>query len=162
MTQGRDIAALVGDLDYPLLIVTAEWQSEFSGCAVGFSTQASIDPCRFVVCLSHENRTFEIATKARHLAVHFVPAEQRELAEIFASITGDSVDKFELCEWKPGPHGLPILSGCPNFFIGRIADRADFGDHDGFVLEPETVGRGGPMTPLAVRELADVKPGHEP
>ena len=162
MSSESDFAALLGDLDYPLLIVTTEWKGELSGCVVGFSTQASIDPCRFLVCLSHENRTFQLATKVRHLVVHFVPAEKRDLAKVFGSITGDSVDKFELCEWTRGPHDLPVLSGCPNFFIGRIVDRVDLGDHDGFVLAPEGVVKEASMKALVVRELEHVKPGHEP
>ena len=36
--------SLVGDLDYPMFIVTACADGERSGCLIGFATQASIDP----------------------------------------------------------------------------------------------------------------------
>ena len=35
--------------------------------------------------------------------VHFVPEEAEDLAELFGGETGDEVDKFERCAWRPGP-----------------------------------------------------------
>ena len=43
------------------------------------------------------------------LAVHFLPDSADDLAELFGSQTGDTVDKFARCRWHPGPAGLPIL-----------------------------------------------------
>ena len=39
----------------------ARGDGEPLGCLVGFTTQASIDPPRFIACLSHKNRTFRAA-----------------------------------------------------------------------------------------------------
>ncbi|HEX8931084.1 MAG TPA: flavin reductase, partial [Actinomycetota bacterium] len=41
---------LVDRLDYPMLIVTAETDGERAGCLVGFATQCSIEPPRFLLC----------------------------------------------------------------------------------------------------------------
>ncbi len=68
--------SLVSDLDYPMFIVTVCADGERSGCLIGFATQASIDPSRFLVCLSHKNRTYRVAQGAELLGVHFVPEEQ--------------------------------------------------------------------------------------
>ena len=89
---GSTFNSLVSDLDYPMFIVTACADGERSGCLIGFATQASIDPSRFLVCLSHENRTYRVAQGAELLGVHFVPEEQAELAELFGGETGDEVD----------------------------------------------------------------------
>jgi flavin reductase (DIM6/NTAB) family NADH-FMN oxidoreductase RutF len=48
--------SLVGDLEYPMFIVTARAEEEPLGCLVGFATQTSIDPPRFAVCLSQFER----------------------------------------------------------------------------------------------------------
>ena len=77
---GSTFNSLVGDLDYPMFIVTACADGERSGCLIGFATQASIDPSRFLVCLSHKNRTYRVAQGTALLGVHFVPEEQAELA----------------------------------------------------------------------------------
>ena len=60
----------VGQLDFPMLIVTAAADGERSGCLVGFATQCSIDPPRHLVCISKQNHTCRIATRSAHLAVH--------------------------------------------------------------------------------------------
>ena len=50
---------LVGRLDYPMFVVTtvAADDGERSGCLVGFATQCSIHPPRWVVWLSLANHT---------------------------------------------------------------------------------------------------------
>ena len=72
--------SLVGDLDYPMFIVTACADGERSGCLIGFATQASIDPSRFLALLSHKNRTYRVGVRAELLGVHFVPTEAEDAA----------------------------------------------------------------------------------
>src|SRR5215210_3656364 len=148
--------SLVGDLDYPMLIVTAR-----AGCLVGFATQTSIDPSRFLVCLSRKNRTYRVAVRAELLGVHFVPAEAEELAALFGGETGDDVDKFERCAWRPGPGGTPLLDGCPNRFVGRVVERLGAGDHDAFLLAPELAERGTAAREFSFHRAKRIEPGHE-
>ena len=153
---------LMGRLDYSMLVVTAAGDGELSGCLVGFATQVSIHPARFLVCLSVKNRTFRVAQRASTLAVHFVPVEDEELAELFGGETGDDVDKFERCEWRPGPDGVPVLCALENWFAGRIIDRIDFGDHHGFLLEPIESHGGRGEGSLTFKRAKAIDPGHEP
>jgi flavin reductase (DIM6/NTAB) family NADH-FMN oxidoreductase RutF len=153
--------ALVADLDYPMFIVTAADGDERAGCLVGFATQCSIGPPRFVVCISEQNRTFRVAARAPALAVHFVPADADDLVELFGSRTGDEVDKFALCEWRPGPSGVPLLERCPNRFVGRVLERLDGGDHCVFLLEPVAAERGHPVQPFPFHRARRIEPGHE-
>jgi flavin reductase (DIM6/NTAB) family NADH-FMN oxidoreductase RutF len=134
--------ALMGELDYPMFIVTAARGEERAGCLVGFATQCSIDPPRFLVCISRENRTFRLARDADLLAVHFVPADAGDLAELFGGHTGDEVDKFARCAWRPGPAGVPLLDRCDHRFVGRIEQRLDGGDHVAFLLSPVAAEHG--------------------
>ena len=64
---------LTSVLDVPLLIVTLAAGERRAGCVVGFATQTSIDPQRFLVCLSRRNHTFQLAREVDVLAVHLVP-----------------------------------------------------------------------------------------
>jgi flavin reductase (DIM6/NTAB) family NADH-FMN oxidoreductase RutF len=153
--------ALVGDLEYPMFIVTARAGDEPLGCLVGFATQTSIDPPRFAVCLSHSNRTYRRARDAELLGVHCVPAGADALAELFGGSTGDEVDKFAQAEWHDGPGGVPILDACPNWFVGRVVWRADAGDHDAFLLEP-VAAQADPRTgELTFHRARRITPGHE-
>jgi flavin reductase (DIM6/NTAB) family NADH-FMN oxidoreductase RutF len=160
--SGSPFDGLMGTLDYPMFIVTVRRGEDLGGCLIGFATQASISPGRFLACLSDKNRTFRLAEQAEHLAVHFVPADGEDLAELFGGQTGDEVDKFAHAEWDEGPHGLPILRRCENWFAGRVLDRFPFGDHTGFLLEPETVHYGSEGRQFTFHRAKRIHPGHEP
>jgi len=72
----KTFTSLVSELDYPMFIVTTvAADGERSGCLIGFATQISISPPRFLVGLSGKNHTYRVAQRAEHLAVHFVPAD---------------------------------------------------------------------------------------
>jgi flavin reductase (DIM6/NTAB) family NADH-FMN oxidoreductase RutF len=153
--------ALVGDLEYPMFIVTARAGDEPLGCLVGFATQTSIDPPRFAVCLSHNNRTFRRGQDAELLGVHCVPAHAEALAELFGGETADDVDKFSRCAWREGPGGVPLLDDCPNRFVGRVLWRADAGDHDAFLLEPVAAEVGPSQDEFTFHRAKRIEAGHE-
>jgi flavin reductase (DIM6/NTAB) family NADH-FMN oxidoreductase RutF len=159
-TEPRVLAELLDALDYPVFIVTATAGDVRAGCVVGFTTQSSLDPVRFIVCLSKSNRTYRVATGAAHLGVHVVPYDRRDLAELFGGETGDDVDKFGRCEWSPGAFGVPLLDGCPARFVGRILEKVDAGDHVAFHLEP-LEWANAPSTPLTFQQTKDIEAGHQ-
>jgi flavin reductase (DIM6/NTAB) family NADH-FMN oxidoreductase RutF len=143
------------------IVTTVGDDGERSGCLIGFATQISIKPPRFLAGLSHKNHTYRVAQRAELLGVHFVPEDGDELAELFGGETGDDVDKFERCEWRPGPGGVPLLDGCPNRFVGRILDRVDFGDHVGMVLEPFLAEEDEESGQLGFHRAKRIDSGHE-
>ena len=159
MSAEREFQRLVGALDYPLFIVTAAGDEERDGCLVGFATQCSIHPPLFCVFLSNKNRTFRIAQSAETLAVHFVPKERRDLAELFGGETADETDKLDQVEWRPGQGGAPVVDGLPNWLVGRIEQKID---HVGFVLSPVDAQASADERELGFQDAKDIEPGHEP
>lgn len=155
------VVELTGRLNYPMLLVTTAADGERSGCLVGFSTQCSIDPVRFIVCLSDKNHTTRVALAADALAVHFPPAEEVGLAELFGSETGDEVDKFSRCQWHTGPLGLPIIDACRRWFVGAILERQKLGDHVAFVLEPVDARDDQGADTLTFSDVKHLEPGHD-
>ncbi len=153
---------LASQLDYSMLIVTTAVDGERGGCLVGFASQVSIHPPRFLVCISDKNRTFRLANRTRVLIVHFVPEDARDLAELFGGETGDEIDKFERVQWSPGPDGAPVLDALENWFAGRILERFPFGDHCGFLLEPIDGAAGRGKSTLTFHRAKRIEPGHEP
>ncbi len=153
---------LVGLLDYPMYIVTTRADGEAAGCLVGFTSQVSIGPPRFLVGLSDKNHTYRVAQRASHLAVHLLPRTHRELARLFGSETGDRVDKFAQCPSRRGPHDLPILEDAVGWFAGEVLSRYDLGDHIGFLLKPvdgEAPDRFEELVTFS--DVRDLEPGHE-
>jgi len=148
-------------LDPPVLIVTAEAGGERAGCLVGFATQSSIRPPRFLVCISRVNRTYRVAVRAQALIVHLVPQAAAGLAELFGGSSGDEVDKFAAVPWRRGPRGAPLLTELGSWFAGTVLDRVGLGDHVGFLLEPVAGAvRDGDGPLLRLRDAHRIAPGH--
>ncbi|MBK3572539.1 flavin reductase [Streptomyces sp. MBT65] len=149
-------------LDYPMYVVTAEADGERAGCLVGFASQCSIRPARFMVWLSRANRTYRVAERAERLAVHLLRRDQDRLARLFGGETGDRTDKFAEVTWHRGPDGSVILDEAPAWFVGRVENRIDGGDHVGFLLVPEaTENRSGDHTALlTLGGTHGIAPGH--
>jgi flavin reductase (DIM6/NTAB) family NADH-FMN oxidoreductase RutF len=155
--------AFIDRLNPDMYVVTATAGDERAGCLVGFASQCSIRPVRFVVWLSKVNRTYEVARAADFLAVHLLTREQRELAHLFGGETGHRVDKFARTAWTRGFGGAAVLQDACAWFVGRIQQRIDGGDHMGFVLSPEQCGESEKADGRPLLRLADalfIDPGH--
>lgn len=161
MTDSSAFEKLVADLDYPMYVVTTRG-SEPAGCLVGFTTQASIDPPRFLVALSKQNHTYRQACDATHLAVHLIDRERLPLARLFGEQTDDKTDKFSRCRWHEGPAGMPILDEAAAWFVGEILDRFDLGDHVGHLLAPvDGAAHDGLLDYVSFSDVEDLDPGHD-
>jgi flavin reductase (DIM6/NTAB) family NADH-FMN oxidoreductase RutF len=154
-------ARLVAALDYPLYVVTTAGQGEPTGCLVGFATQCSIHPPRFLACISKKNHTFQLAQEAAVLAVHVVDEGNKPLAELFGGETGDQVDKFARVRWQ-FIDDVPVLIDCPRWFTASVLQQIDLGDHVGHLLEPIRVQSGPPSDQLTYQQARDIEPGHDP
>ena len=160
MNLTETLGALTAALDYPMYVVTTAAGGNRAGCLVGFTTQCSIDPVRFLVCLSRRNHTCRVASQADLLAVHVLDREQQALAELFGTETGDDIDKLARCAWTEGPSETPLLDDCPNRFLGRIVDRFDTGDHLAFLLDVVDAWSADPGPLLTFQSVRDLEPGH--
>ncbi len=150
----------VDGLDYPMFIVTTASDGQQAGCLVGFTSQVSIDPPRMLVCLSVRNHTYRVAKHADMLAVHVLGPDQRDLAELFGETSGDDVDKFARCSWRPGPRNVPLLEDCPRRIVGRVLSRDSFGDHVGFLLEPTGIEVNSTGASLSYQQVDELQAGH--
>ena len=156
------VAGVVRRLDFPMFVVTAAADDELSGCLAGFVTQCSIEPVRYLVCLSTANHTAGVAERTGALAVHLLGADQHGLAEVFGALTGDVADKFSMVSWRPGTTGAPVLDECAAWFEGPVIHRFELGDHTGHVITPVDGGSGSHPGQLNYSAVSDVDAGHPP
>jgi flavin reductase (DIM6/NTAB) family NADH-FMN oxidoreductase RutF len=160
VSGARAFEALVDRLDYPMLIVTAAAAGgERSGCLVGFATQCSLDPPRYLVCISEANHTRTVAARSEHLAVHVLDRADHELSVLFGEQTGDEVDKFAACSWRD-VRGAPVLTDTKAWFVGRVLERIALGDHVGHLLEPVDGQAPDRIDLLTFQQVRDMEPGH--
>lgn len=154
--------AVADVLDYPMFVVTTTSGGHSAGCLVGFATQTSIDPPRFLVGLSVNNHTYRVARDASRIVVHVLDADSIELARLFGETTGDEVDKFSRCSWQPGPDGVPVLEGAAAWFSGALQEHGQVGDHAAFLVDIDAAEvRHKPARLLLFSDVADFDPGHE-
>jgi len=153
---------IMGSLDAPMAVVTTAKGDERAGCLIGFHAQSSIDPGRYCVWISKANHTYRVMLRSTHLAVHFLTTDDRELAVLFGTLSGDDVDKFSRCETEAGHHGVPLLTGCPNrIVVRRVALLDEGGDHVCVVTEAIEAASSGPFIPLRLSDVSDLDPGHQ-
>ena len=149
--------AEMATLDGPMVVVTARAGADEAGCLVGFHTQASIDPPRYIVCLSKKNHTYRTARDAAHLGVHFLRDDQLAVAERFGEQCGALTDKFAGIAHHDGPHGVPVIDDCAHWFVGAVLGTLPINDHVAFALEPVASGgdekRGGLLGFQAAKHL---------
>jgi flavin reductase (DIM6/NTAB) family NADH-FMN oxidoreductase RutF len=151
---------LMAMLDGPAFVVTTQADGVPAGCLVGFASQLSVRPPRFLISLAKGSHTLQVASGSQHLAVHVLARRHRALAELFAAQTGHQIKKFERCLWRAGPQGMPILDDAIAWFVARTVDSADVGDHVIFLLEP--VASWAPESdedPLYLSDIEDLEPG---
>ncbi|MFL6239696.1 MAG: flavin reductase family protein [Actinomycetes bacterium] len=158
----QDWDRVVELLDYPMFVVTTTDGQERAGCLVGFATQASINPARFLVGISDKNHTYRVVQNAGRVAVHVLGRSDVRLASLFGEQTGDDVDKFTGCSWHEGPEGVPILDDAAAWFSGPILSRDRVGDHVAHLIEidsAEVLNPEGAL--LTFASVRDFTPGHE-
>ena len=161
MTSVDAFHELMADLDGPMVIVTCAVGDERAGCLVGFSGQCSIDPPLYLVCISTQNHTHGVATRAEALAVHLLDQADADLGRLFGQVSGDDADKLGMVDWTD-VEGAPVLDGTAGWFVGRVVDRFPMGDHTAHVLAPVQAARRRPVVQLGFQQVKDVEPGHAP
>lgn len=158
-TQATD--AFADRTAYPLAVVTAVAEDgRLGGCLAGFLTQCSIEPPRFLVCVSKANHTFDVATRASVLGLHLLGPDQVATASLFGEQSGDHVDKFACTAWHRGVLGVPVLDDCAAWLVVGIIERFDVGDHVALLTYP-IVGGAGPRNGLLTnRNAPPFQAGH--
>ena len=152
---------LVATLDYPLYVVTTALEQQRAGCLIGFATQCSIHPPRFLACISKKNHTWALAVRAPTLAVHVIDKKDKRIAALFGGETGDDVDKFSRVRWH-FVHGAPVVDACDRWFVGSVLEQIDLGDHVGLLLEPIDTEQHATSEQLTFQKARDIEPGHKP
>lgn len=156
------LEAYTTQTDYALHIVTTtSLDGTPSGCVVGFLTQCSIVPPRFLVCISKLNHTYFAVERSDTIVLHLIARTQTRLASLFGEETGDTIDKFSRCHWGAGVTGSPVLSGCAAWIEGAIIDRWSVGDHQALLVRPVAGGSDNQHADvLTYQSSPDFRPGH--
>ncbi len=127
-------------------IVTARSvKGEPIGLTANSFNSVSIDPPLVLWSLSRQAGSMPAFERGSHYAINILAADQRALAERFAS---KDVARFDGVAYAPGASGVPLLEGAAAVFECFNRSRYEEGDHVIFVGEVESCARRGGAHPL--------------
>lgn len=134
---GRDIAASLGPR--PLAIIGARNDEEIGFATVAWVTPVSHTPPMVAFALRPKSHTFGLLQQTKRFTIS-VPAANSDNAtkavEICGNMTGRSVDKSKLVDWRPLPATeksaeapLPAIADALTVFECRVESTSPAGDH---------------------------------
>lgn len=141
-----DLRAALGMFATGVTVVTTLNEG---GHAVGLTansfTSVSLAPPLVLWSLSERSLSMPAFASATHFAVNVLAAEQRVIAERFAS---KAEDRFDGVNWRIGSSGVPVIDGAAAVFECRSCNRHVEGDHVIFLGEVEHCSRRMGSAPL--------------
>ena len=127
-------------------IVTARTAGgELLGLTANSFNSVSLSPPLVLWSLSQAASTLPALSQGSHYAINILAADQKELAERFASKQGD---RWQDVAFTDGISGSPILTGAAASFECFNRSRYEEGDHVIFVGEVEHCSRQEGASPL--------------
>jgi flavin reductase (DIM6/NTAB) family NADH-FMN oxidoreductase RutF len=141
-----DFRAALGQFATGVTIVTArDAQGQLVGLTANSFNSVSLAPPLVLWSLSQRSSAMQAFLSATHYAINVLAADQRPLAERFAS---KGIDRFEGTAWHPGLSGAPVIDGAVAVFECRGFQQHEAGDHIIFVGQVEHCSRRVGVPPL--------------
>ncbi len=144
--SSQEFRAALGSFATGVTVVTA---IDAHGRPVGLTANSfnsvSLAPPLVLWSLSRRAGTMPVFTSGSHYAINILAAEQRELAERFAS---KDVDRFAGLDFRRGAGGVPVIAGSAAVFECFNRSQYEEGDHVIFVGEVEHCERREGALPL--------------
>ncbi|HEU4458626.1 MAG TPA: flavin reductase family protein [Methylibium sp.] len=130
-----EFRAALGSFATGVTIVTARTaDGERIGLTANSFNSVSLTPPLVLWSLARRAGSMPVFERGSHYAINILAAEQRELAERFASRTAD---RFAGVAWREGAAGAPVIEGAVATFECFNRSRYEEGDHVIFVGEVE-------------------------
>ena len=142
----REFRSALGAFATGVTIVTARTPAgELVGFTANSFNSVSLDPPLVLWSLSRQARSMAALSTGSHYAINVLAADQRPLAELFAS---KGVDRWSGVNFVDGVAGAPLLAGATASFECFNRSRYDEGDHVIFVGEVERCTHRAGAAPL--------------
>jgi len=121
----RDFRDALGRFATGVTVVTVDTPTGPMGITANSFASVSLDPPLVLWCPAKVSHRHDALVAPDHFALHVMGQDQRDIAHGFSK----SGDIFAQCDWKTGPHNVPLINGCPARFECTTQHRIDGGDH---------------------------------
>lgn len=127
--------AALGMFATGVTIVTARsTEGELVGLTANSFNSVSLDPPLVLWSLGKRAGSMPVFARGSHYAIHILGADQKDLAQRFAT---RDIDRFAGVAWREGAGGAPVLDGVVAVFECANRSQYEEGDHVIFVGEVE-------------------------
>lgn len=134
-TDTQQFRAALGLFATGVTIVTARGPD---GTLVGLTANSfnsvSLSPPLVLWSLARSAGSMPVFSRGSHYAINILAADQKDLAQRFAT---RDIDRFAGVAWREGAGGAPVLDGAVAVFECANRSRYEEGDHVIFVGEVE-------------------------
>jgi flavin reductase (DIM6/NTAB) family NADH-FMN oxidoreductase RutF len=151
-----DVLTALDLLPHPLAIVTAgdpDRPGRRGGMTAAWVSRVSWEPPLVAVAVAPSRYTYQLIREFRAFAVHAVSRSLERVAmEVFGSLSGRDVDKFEAAGLRPERARsivAPVIPSAPLVLECRLVAEYPVGDHVIVVGEVVRAYRGSGERPLA-------------
>ncbi|MDE2401056.1 MAG: flavin reductase family protein [Burkholderiales bacterium] len=142
----EDLRAALGQFTTGVTIVTTHTpQGHLVGLTANSFNSVSLSPPLVLWSLANKSTSLPGFISSAHYAINVLAADQRLLAERFAT---RGIDRFEGVNWRPGMTGAPVIQGAVAVFECAHRHHYDEGDHVIFVGRVEHCTRRVGAAPL--------------
>lgn len=142
----REFRDALGMFATGVTIVTARTaDGRLVGLTASSFNSVSLEPPLVLWSLSHGASTLPTFADGSHYAIHVLAADQKGLAERFAT---RGIDRWAGLEHRPGISGAPLLAGAAATFECFNRSQYQEGDHTIFVGEVERCEHREGVSPL--------------
>jgi len=141
------------------IVTTRAPDGRWVGLTANSFNAVSLSPPLVLWSLAQGSGSLPAFQAATHYGVHVLTADQRALAERFAT---RDVDRFAGLDVRTGPGGVPLLAGCAAVFTCFNRSRYPEGDHVIFVGEVEHCQQDPQAAPLLYHRGRFLPPAAHP
>lgn len=147
-----DFKAAMRQLAATVTLVTTCEDGQTHGMTATAVSSLSADPPSVLVCINRAARMHGPTERSRHFCLNLLSAQQGALCDAFGARRGP--DRFEVGEWRVGPHGLPYLVGAAATLFARVDEALTYGTHTIFIGRLEQVSVDHTADPLVYQDGA--------
>jgi flavin reductase (DIM6/NTAB) family NADH-FMN oxidoreductase RutF len=138
--------AALGMFATGVTIVTARTpEGALVGLTANSFNSVSLSPPLVLWSLGRQAGSLPVFSAGSHYAINILAADQKDLAERFAT---RNIDRFAGVAWREGAGGAPVLEGVAAVFECANRSRYEEGDHVIFVGEVEACSARAGAQPL--------------
>lgn len=141
-----DFKAAMRQLAATVTLVTTCADGHPHGMTATAVSSLSADPPSVLVCINRTASMHGPTERSRHFCLNLLAAEQAELCDAFGARRG--LERFDVGEWRRGPHGLPWLVGAAATIFCAVDEALSYGTHTIFIGRIEQVEVAGAAEPL--------------